>query len=287
MGQATTTVSFAQLMDQRRIVLVNLSKGILGEDNSALLGSILIAKLLVATFGRVRQSPLERTPFHLIVDEFQSFATTSFPTLLGEARKFKLSVTIAHQYLAQLDDITRGATANAGNLIVFRCTGRDARDLAAEFDCSPPPGEARWESLPTAPYFPPTQSVLASAEEIDRAMSELPEGSVARDGPESWRIKRPGSRRTFSDVQLEWANAIAQLPNHRAAYRLASDEKLEHGLMKAFPLDEPLTSSARIREMRASIVQRTREQACQPREQVEARLSDRRHWRFGEGRYDD
>ncbi|MGB9300540.1 MAG: hypothetical protein WCD51_08095 [Anaerolineae bacterium] len=85
-SQPTSTFDLRQIMDQAKILLVNLSKGKIGEDNSALLGSVLVGKILTAALSRAETPPQDRRPFHLIVDEYQSFATESFPTLQSEAR---------------------------------------------------------------------------------------------------------------------------------------------------------------------------------------------------------
>ena len=137
-SQPRSTFDLRQIMDQGKILLVNLSKGKIGEDNSALLGSVLVGKILIAALSRAETPPEGRRPFHLIVDEYQSFATESFPTLQSEARKFKIETIVAHQYRQQLDDLNRGSTLNVGNLIVFRVTGDDSRELAAQFDNTPP-----------------------------------------------------------------------------------------------------------------------------------------------------
>jgi hypothetical protein len=138
-GQSTSSFDMRKVMDEGKILLVNLSKGQLGEDNSSLLGSILVGKILIAALSRADIAEGERKPFHLIVDEYQSFATSSFPTLQSEARKYNIDTIVAHQYRDQLDEINRGSTLNVGSKVVFRVNGKDAADLAAEFNNTPPP----------------------------------------------------------------------------------------------------------------------------------------------------
>lgn len=137
-AQTESKLDLSQVMNDGRILLVNLSKGLLGEANSAFLGSVVVAKLVVAVFARAKVQPPERRPFHVIVDEFQNFAISSFPMLLSEARKYNVDLVIAHQYRDQLRDWVQGATVNAGNIVCFRLGGDDAQELARDFDATPP-----------------------------------------------------------------------------------------------------------------------------------------------------
>ena len=100
LGQAESAFSLSELMDNRKILLVNLSKGEIGEDASKLLGSMLVTKLQLSAMSRSRQGNLQQKPnFYLYIDEFQNFVTDSFATILSEARKYKLSLIVAHQYM--------------------------------------------------------------------------------------------------------------------------------------------------------------------------------------------
>lgn len=140
-GQSKSTVNFRQAMDEGKIVLIPLSVGRLGEDVASLLGSVVIGQVLNAALSREELPEEHRRPFHLYADEYQRFATPDFATLLAEARKFKVATTIAHQFRDQftLRDPNRGATLNVANKVVFRVSGRDADELASEFDTTPPP----------------------------------------------------------------------------------------------------------------------------------------------------
>lgn len=125
---------FRRIMDEGKILLVNLSRGHLGEDGATVLGSILVSTLGLAAFSRSEIAPGERRPFFLYVDEFQNFTTLSFATMLSELRKFGVGVTLAHQYLDQLEPEVRSAVlGNAGTLISFRVSATDARTLGIEF----------------------------------------------------------------------------------------------------------------------------------------------------------
>lgn len=134
-GQMKNRFDPRTLMDEGKILIVNAGKGQLGEDVSALLGSIVLTRLLVAAFSRSDVPEAARRPFFLYVDEFPSFATAgTFSALLSEARKYKLGAVLAHQYLDQLSDDLRGALfGNVGTLIAFRVGAEDARYLAREF----------------------------------------------------------------------------------------------------------------------------------------------------------
>ncbi|MCX6808198.1 MAG: type IV secretion system DNA-binding domain-containing protein [Candidatus Berkelbacteria bacterium] len=133
-GQPKTRLNIREAMDQKKVVLVNLSRGKIGEDNSALLGAMVITKIQLAAMSRADVTAENRPDCFLYVDEFQNFATESFSTILSEARKYNLSLTIAHQYIAQMIDQVRDAVfGNAGTLISFRVGGTDATTLVKEY----------------------------------------------------------------------------------------------------------------------------------------------------------
>lgn len=121
------------IMDEGGVLLVNLSKGQLGEDSAATLGGLLVSTLGVAALSRADAPPESRRPFYAYVDEFQSFTTLAFATMLAEVRKYGLGLTLAHQYLAQLEpDVRHAVLANAGTLASFRVGAEDAVILAQE-----------------------------------------------------------------------------------------------------------------------------------------------------------
>lgn len=133
-GSPVSTVNLEDMMNQGKIVLVNLSQGKLGEDNSALLGAMIITKLQLAAMNRVYQTEGERRDFYLFVDEFQNFATNSFIKILSEARKYRLDLTLANQYIGQIDeDVQKAIFGNAGSLVSFGVGAADAKLLAHEF----------------------------------------------------------------------------------------------------------------------------------------------------------
>ncbi len=136
-GQPKATFDLRAMMDQRKIIIVNLSKGRVGEQNANLLGSMFVTKLYLAAMSRadLSDAALSRAPyFNLYVDEFQSFANESFANILSEARKYRLSLTIAHQYIEQMSEEVRAAVfGNVGTMIVFRVGAYDAEVLEKEF----------------------------------------------------------------------------------------------------------------------------------------------------------
>lgn len=137
-GQPHSTIDLRKVMDEGKIFIANLSKGKVGEDNSALLGAMLVTKMQLAAMSRVDTPELERRDFYLYIDEFQNFSTESFANILSEARKYRLSLVLAHQYIAQLitSSVTRVRDAvfgNVGTIVVFRVGADDARFLEREF----------------------------------------------------------------------------------------------------------------------------------------------------------
>ena len=133
-AQVKSTIDVRQLMDEGKILIMNLAKGRIGEDNSRLLGGMLITKIQLSAMERVDQPEAQRRDFFLYVDEFQNFATPSFANILSEARKYRLSLVMAHQYITQLDEIVADAVfGNVGSLVTFRVGAADAEILAKEF----------------------------------------------------------------------------------------------------------------------------------------------------------
>ena len=133
-GQVKSSINIRDIVDNRKILLMNLSKGRIGEDNSALLGAMIITKIQLAIMSRVDMPEEERKDFCLYVDEFQNFATESFANILSEARKYRLNLVIAHQYIEQLEESVAAAIfGNIGTIIVFRVGAGDAEFLEKEF----------------------------------------------------------------------------------------------------------------------------------------------------------
>src|SRR3990172_6259343 len=239
-SQPKSSFDFRQLMDAGKVLLVNLSKGQLAEDNSALLGSVLVGKILIAALSRAEVPLEQRRPFPLIVDEYHSFATESFPTLQSEGRKFAIDTIVAHQYRDQLDQLNRGSTLNVGNFVLFRLTGRDARDMAMQFDNPPPEPE---DALRSIPYRTSHDGVFRTP--ADKALVK-------------------GSSRSYGDVANETANYLADVPNYRAYCKLIEGTELAEDYVQTERCDAPKDEA-----IARQIKERSR-QLARPRREVEA-----------------
>ncbi len=133
-AQVKSTINIREIMDNKKIFIMNLSKGRIGEDNSRLLGGMLITEIQLAAMERVDTPENQRQDFFLYVDEFQNFANPSFANILSEARKYRLSLILAHQYIKQLDEIVADAVfGNIGTIVSFRVGGPDSEELVKEF----------------------------------------------------------------------------------------------------------------------------------------------------------
>ena len=258
-SQAKSSFSIREIMDEGKILLVNLSKGRLGEDNSALLGSMLVNKILVATLERADVPRGQRGRFHLIVDEYQSFATESFPTLQSEARKFNIDTIVAHQYRNQLDELNRGSTLNVGNLVMFRTSGPDSRELASQFDNTPPEPDMERE-----PKMYPTSR-----------------DGVYRTGERQEHVLVKGRARAYSDVEAEMANRLTNLPRFSLYCKLVADGQLTEHVLQTSPMRGE--ANPRIAE---GIRQRSR-QLARRREEVEAEIEIRTGWKAQQMSYYD
>jgi hypothetical protein len=257
-------------MNDGKILLVNLSKGDLGELNSGLLGAVLVNMVLMAALRRRPIKPKERKPFHLYVDEFQNFATESFAVLQSEARKYAVDLIVAHQYRDQLDDLNKGSTLNVGNLVVFRTTGQDGYDLASQFDNTPPPPEKVME-----PEYKPHKKTESGEQLFSMPKSTLGVGSLYHE------VER--IRRTYSDMQGEMANRLSILPNYRAWCRLIYDPKSrdiqnEDPVLKQHQIKTTIKDNNRTEEKKAEVRARIKKNAKKygkPRAIVEREIEER------------
>jgi len=133
-GQANTAMNFRKIMDEGKILIINLNKGKIGEENSNFLGLILVPRILMAALSRTDVPESQRRPFYLYVDEFQNFATPDFATILSEARKYKLNLTVANQFIGQMEEEVKNAVfGNVGTVMTFRVGVSDANYLQHEF----------------------------------------------------------------------------------------------------------------------------------------------------------
>lgn len=194
-GQQKTSFNVRDLMDNQKILIVNLSKGKVGEGNANLLGSLLITKIYLAAMSRADIDPYEAEqlpPFYFYVDEFQNFANESFASILSEARKYKLALAVAHQYVEQMTDEVKAAVfGNVGTMITFRIGATDAEVFEKEF----------------APYFILDDFVNLSARQIYVRLMIDGQGS------------KPFSAQTLPPIQKppqSFANAV--IAHSRATY---------------------------------------------------------------------
>lgn len=256
-SQPKSAFDVRKIMDEGKILIANLSKGKLGEDNSALLGSVLVNRILVAALERAEVPREARRRFHLVVDEYQSFATESFPTLQSESRKFNIDTIVAHQYRDQLDDLNKGSTLNVGNLIMFRTTGVDAKELAAQYDNTPPEPE------------------LERQPQLYRTSRE----GVYRTGDRQEFVLIRGKARPYADVEAETSNDLATMPPFTAYCRLTGDVGLVEHRIRTRPMD---------REPSEAIAERIRQRSRQlgrPRAEVEQEIEARTGWKAPQTTY--
>ena len=179
-GQVKSSFDLREIMDNQKILIMNLSKGRIGEDSSALLGAMMITKIQLAAMSRIDMPEEERKDFYLYVDEFQNFATESFANILSEARKYRLNLIIGHQYIEQLDEMVQAAVfGNVGTIMCFRVGSADAESLAVEF----------------APYF--TEEDLVNLTKYDTYMKSMIDGFAS--SPFSATTLPPLDKKDFTD----------------------------------------------------------------------------------------
>lgn len=193
-GQAKSTIDLRRAMDSGQVLIVNLSKGRIGEDASSLLGSLLVTSIQQAAMGRAEIAENDRRDFFLYVDEFQNFATESFATILSEARKYRLSLTIANQYLAQMDEATLHAVfGNVGSLISFQVGPSDAELLAGQLA-----GDVTEQDLIGLPRFTAyVRLLIEGTPSRPFSMETLPPTSPRRGADRSQKV-RNHSRHRYS-----------------------------------------------------------------------------------------
>ncbi|MEA2007406.1 MAG: type IV secretion system DNA-binding domain-containing protein [Patescibacteria group bacterium] len=193
-AQQKSTIDFRAVMDEGKILLVNLSKGKIGEINSHLLGMVIVGKLLMAALSRVDMDEKERKDFYLYIDEFQNFTTDSISQILAEARKYRLSLIIAHQFIGQLSEgISKAVFGNVGSLCSFRVGSEDAvmleKQFAPTFDDSDLINADNYNcftkllinSESSAPFNMKTYPPSEGSEEIRDALKELSRFKYGRD----------------------------------------------------------------------------------------------------------
>ena len=232
-GQRQSTINFREILDRRLIVLVNLPKGIMGEENSRLLAAFLVAQFQKAALARADQR--EREPFYLYLDEFQNYTTDNIQEVLSESRKYALSLVMAHQYLAQLDANLREAVLNtAGTIISFRVGYHDAMDLIREM--FPLPVTATHKEVDFVylrgwpiPYFQKRQEAVSVAE-VAALLTQL--------APRAFWVKKRGETWPTHQTSLTVADPPWNAEIEEGLARLLAASAAHHGRAKAEVLRE-------------------------------------------------
>lgn len=226
LGQSHSSIDTRKIMDEGKILIVNLSKGRIGEDNSRLLGAMMITKLQLAAMSRVDIPEKDRRDFYLYVDEFQNFATDSFANILSEARKYHLCLIVAHQYIGQLvhESSTKVRDAifgNVGTMIVFRVGAEDAEFLEKEFQ--PDFMAADFVGLPKYNFY--TKLLIDGVSSRPFSASSIP--PYQRDEKIHTEVIIENSRRTYGTprevveekIATEWLSTGTDTAPEKTAYR--------------------------------------------------------------------
>jgi len=279
-GQTQSKINMRKVMDEGKILILNLSKGRIGEDNSALLGAMMITRLQLAAMSRIEISEEKRRDFYLYVDEFQNFATESFANILSEARKYRLNLILAHQYITQLEEPVRDAVfGNIGTLVTFRVGAEDAefleRELAPEFNANDLVNLAKYDiylklmidgmasrpfSATTLPPYPKIEKsyretviknsrehYASSREEVEEKISKW--SGFGSEALESEAIQRQEtSQREMYDAICAHCGKEAKLPfkpdGRRPVYCDKCLEKIKKGTMA--PLSRGRTGEVKV-----------------------------------------
>lgn len=205
-GQPRSSINMRDIMDGKKILIANLSKGKMGEDNSRLLGAMMITRIQLAAMSRVDIPEKDRSDFFLYVDEFQNFATDSFASILSEARKYRLSLILAHQYIEQLDEKVQPAVfGNVGTLTCFRVGGPDAEFLEKEF----------------MPEFEGTD--LVNLEKYNIYIKLLIDGMAGRPFSAKVLPPLPLPSPSFADVIIDNSRRNYALPKAEVEEKIASE----------------------------------------------------------------
>lgn len=231
-----STIDFRQIMDEGKTVLINLAKGVL-RTNSFLLGALFVAKIQMAAMSRVGLPTNKRKPFYLYVDEFQNYATLSFAEIMSEARKYGLSLILAHQSLVQLNDELRDIIlGNAKNFIIFRCDRQDA-ELIIKYIKDYDPFDWKLKTESSITYF-------TKDEQWEEGIGEIT-GLPTQVAVLKTKSKEPRMFRTYNlqnSWRLEQNQAALRETNNKAGNTLSLkklDNALTFQVLPAVESDEP------------------------------------------------
>jgi hypothetical protein len=208
LGQSQNSFNFKDMMDKKKIFLANLSRGILGENISSLFGGLLVSKIQLTAMARASQPEEERVPFYLYVDEFQNFVNESFEVILSEARKYKLCLTITHQFTGQLPSRLYDAVfGNIGSLIVFEVGVDDATSLEKQL------GKFTREDILNLERFHTFTRIGKSMDTF--SMRTFPDPTAEEDF--SSRIRQASREKYCSKQEIQPVNAEEQVENDKTA----------------------------------------------------------------------
>ncbi len=200
-GQRENTFDLRKVIDEGKILIVNLAKGKIGEDNCSLLGAMIVTKIQLAALSRSDLPQDKRRPFYLYVDEIHNFLTLSFADILSEARKYGLNLILAHQYIEQLDEKIRAAIfGNVGTIISFRIGAEDAKYLAGEF--SPVFDESDLINLPNYHIYLKLMIYGVTSQPFSAATLTPPEKEISCKG-DIVKISREKYARPRKEVEME------------------------------------------------------------------------------------
>ncbi len=234
-GQPKSTFNIREIMDEGKILLVNLSRGLVGEDNAAILGALMVTKIQLAAMSRANIGLAERRPFYLYVDEFQNFATDSFATILSEARKYALNLTVANQYVSQMDPVVKDAVfGNVGSMVSFRVGADDGTFLAKYF----------------APQFEPQDMIQLHNRYFVSTLQIGGEKTIPFSGS---TLNMPTSPTNFSDEIIELSRARYAVPKNKIEEFIAHSSY--SGPQPSQVTQEPARPRTNISKFAAKVVQ--------------------------------
>lgn len=229
-GQPSVQFDIREVMDQKKILLMKVSKGLLGEENSALLGSMIITKMYQAAMSRANVAEEQRPDFYFYVDEFQNFSTDTFYEILSEARKYHLDLTIAHQYMGQLSSkIRQTVFGNVGSMISFRVGAEDAAVLEKEYE--PIFKERDIINLGVREFYVKMSVKGESREAFSGRTVDVPKPKedYTREIIERSRRKYCKSKKEVEEMLKKWDEAAAAPPKDNEV--LAVEEKFEEPII--------------------------------------------------------
>ena len=289
-AQVKSRINIREIMDSKKIFIMNLSKGRIGEDNSRLLGGMLITKIQLSAMERVDILEKDRNDFFLYVDEFQNFATESFANILSEARKYRLDLIMAHQYMEQLDEMVLAAViGNVGTMVTYRVGSTDAEILAKEY--APTFTEEDLVNLPKYQVYLKLM-IDGVASRPFSATTLPPIGSPTNSTEKVVRVSRERyatSREKIEEKIMRWSGMITMSDDEAANMEVDEDEaQFDHPVPAPKPAPAPAVvpvvkaSQPSQPAPRQSPPQPRPPQSAQPQRSGDGRGSDHRNQRDGQ-----